>query len=72
MKIQIYQDTLGAWRWRAVAGNGQIMADSAESYDTRANVERAIDRLIDLIRSPLTFWQVGSDGVPVPFWTSKN
>jgi uncharacterized protein YegP (UPF0339 family) len=41
MTIQIYQDTRGEWRWRAVADNGRIVADGAEGYDSKANAERA-------------------------------
>lgn len=42
MKIQIYLDGAHLWRWRAVADNGRIIADSAEGYDSVANVHRAV------------------------------
>lgn len=29
------------WRWRLVAGNGRIMADSAEGYARKQNLRRA-------------------------------
>ena len=31
-KVDVYQDIAGGWRWRLVARNGRILADSAESY----------------------------------------
>lgn len=30
------------WHWRAVASNGNILADSAEGYVTRSKCKRAI------------------------------
>lgn len=41
-KFEHYEDTNGEWRWRLVAGNGRIVADSGEGYDSEANVIRAI------------------------------
>jgi len=38
-----YPDKAGKWRWRLKAGNGQIVADSAESYDSLSNVRRAAE-----------------------------
>lgn len=46
MKFEIY--TSGAnllslqWRWRLVAGNGEIIADSAEGYVSKFDCEYAI------------------------------
>lgn len=40
-----FEDKTGQWRWRLVAGNGRIVADSAEGYATEANVDRAIEAL---------------------------
>lgn len=33
------------WRWRLIAKNGKIVADSAEGYSTRAGVWKAVQRL---------------------------
>lgn len=30
--IQVYEDVRGEWRWRLVATNGRVVADSAEGY----------------------------------------
>ena len=43
--FEIYTDTEGFWRWRLVAGNGRIVADSGEGYDNLSNVERAVSDL---------------------------
>ena len=50
MKFEIYPDKAGEWRWRLVAGNGRIVADSGEGYASKANVKRAIKRLITAFR----------------------
>lgn len=45
-KIQIYKSKSGAksqrWRWRVVARNGNILADSGEGYLARSKCRRAI------------------------------
>lgn len=43
MKIIAYKG-LGThpWRWRLVARNGRIMADSAEGYARKQNLRRAL------------------------------
>ncbi|MBV9928295.1 MAG: DUF1508 domain-containing protein [Acidobacteria bacterium] len=30
--FQVYSDAAGGWRWRLVAGNNRLIADSGESY----------------------------------------
>ena len=35
MRFVIYRDTERQWRWRLVAANGRIFADSAEGYARR-------------------------------------
>ena len=32
-KVEHYKDAEGKWRWRAIAPNGNIVADSAEGYE---------------------------------------
>jgi uncharacterized protein YegP (UPF0339 family) len=41
MKIKVYVDVRGQWRWSCVAPNGRIVADSAEAYVSHRNVVRA-------------------------------
>lgn len=41
----IYYPARDGWRWRLVARNGRIVADSGEPYESESNVRRAITRL---------------------------
>jgi len=43
-KTVVYQDAAGQWRWKRVAGNGEIIADSGESYTRLSDAERAASR----------------------------
>ena len=42
---RVYQDAAGEWRWRLVAANNRIVADSGEGYASKANALRAAKRL---------------------------
>lgn len=46
--IEVYRGQDG-WRWRLVAANGKIVADSGESYVKRSAILKAIDRVKDLM-----------------------
>lgn len=39
-RIELYRDDSGDWRWRALAGNGEIVAVSGEGYRNRQHGER--------------------------------
>lgn len=39
---EIYEGQSGEFRWRLIAPNGEIIADSSESYTSRYNVRRAL------------------------------
>jgi uncharacterized protein YegP (UPF0339 family) len=39
----VFQDRSGDWRWRLVAANGRIVADSGEGYVSRSNAVRAAE-----------------------------
>ncbi len=43
-KFEIYLDTAGEYRWRLVAGNGEIVA-SGEGFTTKQNCETSINRV---------------------------
>ena len=45
MRVDIYQDKAGGWRWRLRAGNHRIVAESGESYSSQRNVVDACDRM---------------------------
>lgn len=48
VRLVIYRDTAGKWRWRLQAKNGRIIADGAEGYSKAGNVERAAIRFLEL------------------------
>jgi uncharacterized protein YegP (UPF0339 family) len=43
-KFVIYQDRALQWRWRLIAGNGEIVA-SSEAYASRYNAQRSAQRV---------------------------
>lgn len=46
--IEVYQDRhllLRRWRWRRVAGNGKIVADSGQGYTRKASAIRAAEKV---------------------------
>lgn len=45
MRLHIYQAKDGDWRWRLLARNWKIIADSAEGYASLRNARRAAARL---------------------------
>jgi uncharacterized protein YegP (UPF0339 family) len=45
--VQVYQDLRGEWRWRLVAKNGRIIADSSEGYTRQADCLEAVNRVAD-------------------------
>ena len=47
MRFQKYVDAQGNWRWRLIAANGRIIADSGEGYLH----ERDCDHAIALVRA---------------------
>ena len=47
MKFQLYKDNKGEYRWRFVAKNGKIIADSGEGYKNKADCEHGINLVKD-------------------------
>lgn len=45
MHIDIYKDKKNQFRWRAVSVNGNVLADSGESYRNRADLVTALQVL---------------------------
>lgn len=41
MRTFVYRDSAGLWRWRCVAGNGDIVADSGQGYTRAHDARRA-------------------------------
>ena len=50
-KIKIYRDGAHEFRWRLVASNGRIIADSAEGYTDKAHCEQAVTRFVESAQS---------------------
>ncbi len=52
MKLEIYEDDQGYWRWRFRAKNSKIVAESGEGFAKKANAIRAVkafaERLPDI------------------------
>lgn len=46
-KFEIYADTSDKYRWRLKSSNGQIVASSGESFDSRSNAKRAAENVKD-------------------------
>jgi uncharacterized protein YegP (UPF0339 family) len=46
--VRAVEDRSHAWRLRITSPNGQIIATSNESFDSRSNAERAVDMLLDV------------------------
>lgn len=42
-RFEIFQDNAGEWRWRLVAANSKIIADSGEGYTTKQGAQRGIE-----------------------------
>src|SRR3990167_9288141 len=42
MAYYVYKDAASYWRWRLIAANNRIIADSAESYHNKADCLSAI------------------------------
>jgi hypothetical protein len=40
--FELYQDSASEWRWRLVASNGNIIADSAEGYASKQGAKRDV------------------------------
>jgi len=47
MKFEIYADTVVKYRWRLVSSNGQTVASSGESFDSKSNARRAAENVRD-------------------------
>lgn len=43
--FEVYEDRAGEWRWRLIASNGRIVADSGEGYSTESGARRAIENV---------------------------
>lgn len=58
--VWFYEDKAGEWRWRLVAGNGQIVAVPGEGFGSMSDAKRAWD----IVRRIVT-----DEHPPAPAWT---
>ncbi|AKH98663.1 HVO_2922 family protein [Halanaeroarchaeum sulfurireducens] len=42
LTFEIYEDSMGKWRWRLRHDNGNIVADSGEGYSTKQKAKTGI------------------------------
>ena len=50
-KVEFYKDASGQWRWRVIASNGRILADSAEGYSRRRGAERGLVAVMSILKA---------------------
>ncbi|GAB2677580.1 YegP family protein [Thalassiella azotivora] len=43
--VELYRDSTGRWRWRFVAVNGRVLADSGEGYWRRRDAIAGVERV---------------------------
>jgi uncharacterized protein YegP (UPF0339 family) len=48
-RIHIYKDKKNMWRWRFLAPNDRVIADSGEGYTLLSNCKAAVKRLFYII-----------------------
>jgi len=48
--FEVYTDDAGEWRWRLLARNGRIIADSAEGYSSRISALNGVDTVRSVAR----------------------
>jgi len=53
MAYYIYKDVSGYWRWRLLAGNNRIIANSGEGYHNKTDCYAAIDLVKGSSRAPV-------------------
>jgi len=45
VKIHVYKDMRGEWRWRIKSRNGRTIGDSGEGYKSRAHARRMAQKV---------------------------
>jgi len=66
MKFQVYKDKIGQYRWRLIATNGRVIADSGEGYVNKSDCLAGI-QLVKQFASTAPI-QDQTAGVPVRSW----
>lgn len=42
-RFEVYRDNADKWRWRLIATNGNILADSGQGYRSKQGAKRGIE-----------------------------
>lgn len=53
MRYKLYKDKKGEWRWRLLASNYRILADSGEGYVNKQDCLHAIERVKQSYAAPV-------------------
>jgi len=53
MRFHVYKDRAGEWRWRLLAGNNRIIADSGEGYNNKQDCLHAIGLVMGTAAVPV-------------------
>lgn len=61
MKVEVFKDENGEWRWTLIQKNGRIMADSGEGYSRKAGAIKAWEKVRDALRGN-TMYSANADG----------
>ena len=63
--FEVYRDASDEWRWRLLARNGNIIADSAEGYSSKISALNGVDTVRSVARDARIDpeWR---DGEPIP------
>lgn len=51
-RLVLYKDAADDWRWKVIAGNGRIVADSFEGYEHR---EDCLRQALELFGTTVTY-----------------
>jgi uncharacterized protein YegP (UPF0339 family) len=55
MKVELYRDKQGHYRWRMKARNGKIVADCGEGYSSRKKCCKGLTRVVDAWSTGIEF-----------------
>lgn len=66
--FEVYQDRKKQWRWRLLAKNGKIVADSSESYTRMSDAVRAAATVKKAVRELVLIYPVDADVTNARAW----
>lgn len=58
MKVEIYEDAAGEWRWRLKAANGHIVANGGEGFVTKHTCRESVETIGENL---MEIWEAGDD-----------